>query len=306
MNIRNGFAHKSIDWVDVSSEKIEEVSSLHETYGISNEVVAYSLDKNEKAHVEYDELSNTFLLIYNVPYQQKIDNHYETGPMTFLIKDNHLITISNDKTEYIAEKMRRFLDHNPGFSLYRFLFCSLFLISDTFFPLVEEVSEKTKLVNHKLREKTTNKNILELSDLEIGLVYLLMASKQNVVLLEQLKAHSVFRMLTEVEKEQLDDAMIEARQLVEMAQISSQILQQLSGTYNNILNNNLNDIIRTLTVLSILLTIPTIVAGFFGMNMPLPLESNNLGWIFSILISFILCFGLGFIIRKLLHRNNKK
>lgn len=86
-----------------------------------------------------------------------------------------------------------------------------------------------------------------------------------------------------------------------MTQLSSQILQQLSGTYNNILNNNLNDTMKILTVLSILLTVPTIITGFFGMNMPLPLEHNALGWIIAIFISAILWFGLSAILRKILN-----
>ncbi|MEG7763409.1 CorA family divalent cation transporter, partial [Listeria monocytogenes] len=76
------------------------------------------------------------------------------------------------------------------------------------------------------------------SDLETGIVYFVSASKQNAALLEQMKAHMIYRELNEVEKEQFEDALIEARQLVEMTGLSSQILQQLSGTYNNILNNN--------------------------------------------------------------------
>ncbi|EAD4143381.1 magnesium transporter CorA family protein, partial [Listeria monocytogenes] len=118
--------------------------------------------------------------------------------------------------------------------------------------------------------------------------------------LEQMKAHLIYRELNEVEKEQFEDALIEARQLVEMTGLSSQILQQLSGTYNNILNNNLNDTMKILTALSILLTVPTIITGFFGMNMPLPLEHNTFGWIVTIFISVILWFGLSFILRKLM------
>lgn len=104
-------------------------------------------------------------------------------------------------------------------------------------------SERQRL-NLKLREKTTNKNLLQLSDLEIGLVYLVTGTKQNVVLLEQIKALAIYRKLSEKEKEELDDALIEARQAVEMTNLASQILDQLSGTYNNLLNNNLNDTMK--------------------------------------------------------------
>jgi Mg2+ and Co2+ transporter CorA len=153
-------------------------------------------------------------------------------------------------------------------------------------------------VNHKLKEKTSKQNLLLLSDLEIGIVYLVAASKQNTVLLEQIRSHAVYKSLSPSEKEQLEDVVIEARQLVEMTTLSAQILQQLSGTYNNVLNNSLNETMRILTVLSVLLTIPTIITGFFGMNMPLPLENNTSGWLITIAMSTIIWFVLSWILRK--------
>ena len=119
------------------------------------------------------------------------------------------------------------------------------------------------------------------------MVYFITASKQNTVLLEQLRTLLVFRSLTEVEREQLEDALIEARQLVEMTQLTSTILHQLSGTYNNVLNNNLNDTMKLLTIVSILLTIPDIITSFFGMNMPLPFEQDAMGWVYILLISAV-------------------
>ncbi|EUJ37108.1 magnesium transporter CorA family protein [Brochothrix campestris FSL F6-1037] len=121
-------------------------------------------------------------------------------------------------------------------------------------------------------------------------------------MLEQIKTHAIYKELDDVEIEELGDVLIEAKQLVEMTQLSVQILQQLSGTYNNILNNNLNDTMRILTVLSVLLTIPTVITGFFGMNMPLPLENNAFGWLITIIISVLVWLSLSFILRKMMNR----
>ncbi|WP_036097822.1 magnesium transporter CorA family protein [Listeria floridensis] len=291
------FNDAKYDWLNINSDNLEELETLYQEYEISDEVLTYALDRNERAHLEYDEATQTFFLIYHVPDLEKIDNHYETIPMTFIIKDNHLITVSSDKTDYVVERMKKFLDNKPDATLFEFLFSSLFLIAKAFFPLVEDVDYERKLVSSKLKVKTTKKNLLALSDLETGIVYLVSASKQNVVLLEQIKAHSFYRGFSESEKEQLDDAIIEAKQLVEMTVLASQILQQLTGSYNNVLNNNLNDTMKILTVLSLLLTLPTIVTGFFGMNMPLPLEHNPAGWVISIFISLGLWFVLAFILR---------
>lgn len=267
---------------------------------MDEEILAYSLDINERARVEYDDLSDTFILIFNVPKLEKIDNHYETTPITFLIRNSQLVTISNSKNVYVVDLMTRYLESHRSNSLFQFLFSTLFLIADSYFPLVEEMNSERNRTNDKLKEKTTKQNLLGLSDLETGLVYFVSASKQNAILLEQVKTLSIYRQLDQIEKEQLEDAIIEAKQLVEMTQLATQILQQLSATYNNVLNNNLNDTMKILTTLSILLTVPTIVTGFFGMNMPLPLEHNVTGWLITIAISICGWLGLSFVLSKIM------
>ncbi|EUJ48461.1 magnesium transporter CorA family protein [Paenilisteria rocourtiae] len=296
------FHNGEYDWININIDNPSELKKFYDAYNIDDEIVAYSLDRNERARLEYEAETNTFALFFNVPNNEKIDDHYETVPMTFLIKGSQFITVTNGKNQYIADKMKRFLDKNDGKTIFEFLFSSLFLITDTYFPFVEEMDADRKMINDKLKEKTTKQNLLSLSDLETGIVYFVSASKQNLVLLEQVKTHIIYRTLNASEKEQFEDAVIEAKQLVEMTKLSSQILQQLSGTYNNILNNNLNDTIKILTVLSILLTIPTIITGFFGMNMPLPLEHNSLGWVTTILISVVVWFVLAYVLRRLLRR----
>ncbi|MBC2377980.1 magnesium transporter CorA family protein [Listeria welshimeri] len=300
MSIQTVFGNEKYNWVNIDTDKTTKLEEIYATYKIDEEVIAYSIDRNERAHFEYDQKTNTFVVVFNVPDQRKIDNHYETIPMVFIIKDTQLLTISNKNNQYIVKKMNRYLEENTEVTIFQFLFSSLYLVMDSFFPYVEKMDVDRKTINDKLKIKTTKKNLLSLSDLETGIVYFLSASKQNAALLEQMKTHLIYRELNEVEKEQFEDALIEARQLVEMTELSSQILQQLSGTYNNILNNNLNDTMKILTALSILLTVPTIITGFFGMNMPLPLEHNAFGWMVAIFISVLLWFGLSFVLRKLM------
>jgi len=275
-------------WLNVPRDDVMGIKNLKEEYGISDEMLTYSLDKNERARVEYDTLDDILLLVTNVPHQQKIENHYETSPVAFILKENGLFTFTTQNTEYVIRLIRSILDRDSEINVYSLLFRTLFLISDSFFPLIEEVNSERQRLNQKLREKTTNRNLLALSDLEVGLVYLVTGTKQNVVLLEQIKALAIYRKLTEKEKEQLDDALIEAKQAVEMTNLASQILDQLSGTYNNLLNNDLNDTMKFLTVWSLILTVPTIVTGFFGMNLQLPFTHSVFGWGIALFISLIL------------------
>lgn len=272
-------------WVKVDSSDSQSISELKQQYQLTDEMLVYALDKNERARAEYDEQEGALLLVFNIPHQQKIENHYKSSPMTFILKKDHLFTFFSPNTAYIVPIMERLLKQYPEQTPLQFLLQSLFLISGTFFPLAEELNDERGQLNKKLRERTTNKNLLALSDLEIGLVYLVTATKQNAILLEQIKALNVYRQMTDSDKEQLDDVLIEAKQAAEMIKLSSQVVDQLSGTYNNLLNNNLNDTMKFLTVWSLLLTVPTIVTGFFGMNVPLPFSDSVFGWGIAMLIS---------------------
>ena len=134
------------------------------------------------------------------------------------------------------------------------------------------------------------------------MVYLTAAAKQNRMLLEHIQGHALYRSFNEIEREQFDDAMIEARQLVYMTESNCQVLQQLSSSYNNILNNNLNDNLTTLTILEALLAVLAVVTGFFGMNVPLPFTDDPNAWLYISIASFVLWIILSRILRWIAHK----
>lgn len=275
-------------WITLNSDQLAESSDLYQQYGIDEETVSYALDKNERAHTEYNWETDTLTVIFNVLNPMKDDNHYETIPMTFIAKKDRLITLYNGENAYIIDRMNRYIQHTPNVTIYQFLFVSLFLISEAYFPFIERMDRSKELINQKLREKTTKTHLLALSDIETGTLYLVSAANQNTILLEQLKSQTIYKQFNDIEREQLEDTIIEARQLSSMTQLNAQILQQLSGTYNNILNNNLNDNMTTLTIISILLAILAVITGFFGMNVPLPMTNNKNAWLIIIGFSFFL------------------
>ena len=274
-------------WLNIDVDTFASRPDLLSQYDLDEEIVEYALDRNERARTEYDRERNTFIIIYNVPNPIKQDYHYETVPMTFIVQPNRLITISNEANAYLIPEFSRYLDANFGVSVFTFLFTSLYTVSEQYFPLVEKINQERDQLNQVLRQKTTKQNLFALSDLATGVVYFVSATKQNVVLLEQLRTQFMSRLLDEAAREELEDSLIEAKQLVEMTQLTSTILHQLSGTYNNVLNNNLNDTMKLLTIVSILLTIPDIITSFFGMNMPLPFEQDAMGWVYILLISAV-------------------
>ncbi|AMB96572.1 magnesium transporter CorA family protein [Aerococcus urinae] len=272
-------------WINLPVDDLDDLLDIGNTYGISEEMLAYASDKNERARLEYDDDTDTLLIIFNIANKKKVNYHYETLPMTFIIRNNVLLTFAHEDNDYVIQLMKHYIHRHSDEGLYKFLFSSLFLIVKEYFPLVEEMDRERNLLTKELRSRTTRKNLFNLSDLETGIAYFRTGARQNEILLEQFRSPSLFKRLDGIDIEELDDAVIEAKQLVEMTELSWQILDRLSDTYNNVLNNNLNETMRILTVLSILLTVPTIVTGFYGMNMDLPFVQSRFSWVFALIIS---------------------
>ncbi|WP_250307527.1 magnesium transporter CorA family protein [Streptococcus sp. Marseille-Q3533] len=286
-------------WINLDIEKIKNLEDLSEIYGLDKETIEYALDKNERAHMDYNRENGTVTFIYNVLDLEKDKDYYEAIPMTFIVENKRMITISNHKNAYVIDQMLAYLDSHESLSIYKFLFASLEIISNAYYPIIEKMDKSKDEVNSLLRQRTTKKNLFALSDLETGMVYLTAAAKQNRLLLEHIQSHALYRKFNDVEREQFDDAMIEAHQLVSMTDLISQVLQQLSSSYNNILNNNLNDSLTILTIISVLLAVLAVITGFFGMNVPLPFTEEPNAWIYILMASLILWAALSQWLKKI-------
>ena len=286
-------------WIDLDVDKIKNMEDLSDIYGLDKETIEYALDRNERAHMDYNRETETVTFIYNVLDLEKDKEYYEAIPMTFIVERQRMITISNHKNAYVIDQMSAYLDSHESLSIYKFLFSGLEIISNAYYPVIEEMDKSKDEISALLRQTTTKKNLFALSDLETGMVYLTAAAKQNRLLLEHIQGHALYRRFNEVEREQFDDAMIEAHQLVSMTDLISQVLQQLSASYNNILNNNLNDSLSILTIISVLLAVLAVITGFFGMNVPLPFTEEPNAWIYILMTSLILWVALSQWLKKI-------
>ena len=286
-------------WIDLDVDKIKNMEDLSDIYGLDKETIEYALDRNERAHMDYHRETGTVTFIYNVLDLEKDKEYYEAIPMTFIVERQRMITISNHKNAYVIDQMSAYLDSHESLSIYKFLFAGLEIISNAYYPVIEEMDKSKDEISALLRQTTTKKNLFALSDLETGMVYLTAAAKQNRLLLEHIQGHALYRRFNDVEREQFDDAMIEAHQLVSMTDLISQVLQQLSASYNNILNNNLNDSLSILTIISVLLAVLAVITGFFGMNVPLPFTEEPNAWIYILMTSLILWVALSQWLKKI-------
>ena len=290
-------------WRPVTRDDASGLTQLQIDFGITDEMLGYARDDYEQPHMEYDAESDTFLLIYNVPSDKPYTDGYLSEPMAFLVTDDRLITVGshdvNNTNAAIAKTVARFGSE----SVYSLLWQCLLAITDNFVTLVKQQDATRRQIATRLREHTTKKDLLKIAELALSADFLVRATIQNAAVLKQIHASTRVPGITGTQGEQLEDVIIEADQIAEMMNLSSHTLDHLTDSYNTVLNNNLNDIMRFMTVWSILLTVPTIVSGFFGMNVPLPFAHEPLGWIITIIIAAILWIALGLLLNRYIRKN---
>ena len=166
-------------WIDLDVDKIKNMEDLSDIYGLDKETIEYALDRNERAHMDYNRETETATFIYNVLDLEKDKEYYEAIPMTFIVERQRMITISNHKNAYVIDQMSAYLDSHESLSIYKFLFAGLEIISNAYYPVIEEMDKSKDEISALLRQTTTKKNLFALSDLETGMVYLTAAAKQN-------------------------------------------------------------------------------------------------------------------------------
>lgn len=286
MQMYLGEEGKKYYWRVVDVSNIVDVETLETKFDLTEEMAEYVLDSNERARVEYD--GKNLLVVIHVPAFTQNNGHYETRSIKFFVNSESVFMFVTYDTNYIVPQIEKYIKAEEASSPMMLLFLSLFVISDSFMPILDKLNEERLHLNRRLRMNTNNQGIWDLSDLEVGLIYLGAATRQNVVAIRQMRITSAIKKCNEAEKEELEDAYIEAKQASDMADMSASIVEQMSGMYNNLINIKLNETMRIMTIWSLLMTIPTVISGFFGMNVDLPFAKMEGGWILISVITAVL------------------
>ena len=290
MQLYLGEEGKKYYWRVVDVSNIADVETLETKFDLTEEMAEYVLDSNERARVEYD--GKNLLVVIHVPAFTQNNGHYETRSIKFFVDSESIFMFVTYDTNYIVPLIEKYIQSEEASSPMMLLFLSLFVISDSFLPVLDKLNEERLHLNRRLRMNTNDKGIWDLSDLEVGLIYLGAATRQNVVAIRQMRITSAIKKCNEAEKEELEDAYIEAKQASDMAEMATSIVEQMSGMYNNLINIKLNETMRIMTIWSLLMTIPTVISGFFGMNVDLPLAKVEGGWIIITVITAVLLWAM--------------
>lgn len=279
-------------WFQVHDMTPEEREWLTKDQLIPNELLSYAVDPYESARMEYDEAADLTLMIFDVVTPTSPRATTEPVGLLFSNDQQRLYTFTREETDYVdsylsgTEVSRRPLpDHATPLDV---ILNGTELLSSKFMSAILEINRRRTPIQSEIRKtKQTQKTIDQLMDLQTDLIYLLNSLHTDRDLLRSYKArHNI--QLTDHQSERIDDVTVELQQAIDTGELSQLVANRVSDAFVNLANSNLNWTMKLLTVSSIVLTVPNIVSGFFGQNVDLPFMHTHMGWIVTLIITFIM------------------
>mgnify|MGYP002510267775 CR=1 FL=1 len=282
-------------WVDIVEPTAEERLWLQQELEIVPEFVRSAFDDEETAHVDFDEDTGQVLVIVDCPFvedeSEVVDRsivQYDTHPLSFVFvpERDYFVTLSLRRNETVSDFAHgRYRDVYTGRRT-RFLLQMLLRIAQRYLVCLRSINRQIREYERTLRRTMRNSELMKMLGLEKSLVYFSTSLKGLESTATKLANGRVLD-LYEEDHELLDDVKIEIRQATEMCTIYTNILNGITDTFSSVISNNLNITMRTLTIITLIMAIPTIVFSFYGMNVEgLPLI---MWWWFPVLLATVLC-----------------
>lgn len=281
-------------WVTVVSPTPEERNWLSTQLGVVPEFAAASLDDEEHPHVDYDEDERQTLIIVDCPFiedrAETMDSsitQYDTHPLSIVLlpKRKIFVTVSLRYNDVIQQVMKRRVRGDRDERHPKLLLDMLMKIARTYLAALRDIDRQYKANERVLRAHLRNKEVIKMLGLEKSLVYFSTSLRSFEAVLTKLSTGRLLR-FSDDEEELLEDVKVEVRQATEMCDISQKILNESMDAFSSIISNNMNYTITRLTVITLVLAVPTIIFSFYGMNtQSLP---GDFTWVIPLVIAFVL------------------
>lgn len=279
-------------WVNVLPPlKQEEFTELSESLEIPIDFLKDSLDIDERSRYEIDD--NVKLIVIKTPTENnsfnESDAYYITIPICIILTHNQIVTVNSFENEAIKKFLNSFQNRHPDKK--NMMVLKIFeKVTANFQEYLKEINQRRNLLEQKLYDANRNEELLQLMRIQKSLVYFITALRSNELLMMKLLRTNILQ-LTEDEKDFLDDLVVETSQALETANTYTNILSSSLDAFASIISNNQNEVLKRLTTLTILLSVPVLIASIYGMNVPIPYKDTPYAfWAPVILALAILAF----------------
>ena len=276
-------------WINMTNPNEKEIKSVCDNLKIQEDFIRYSLDNEEKARIDYEEDDDTVFFIMDVPVKETEQDRevYSTMPIGIIVvRDDYIITVALKELDLIKDFTKGKV---KGFSTYkksRFILQLMYKNASTFLGYLKQINKETEIAENSLKESMKNDDLLKLLDLEKSLVYITTSLRANEAVMERtIKIKNI--KLYEEDEDILEDAIIENKQAIEMSKIYRNVLDSSMDAYSSIISNNLNEVMKLLTSITIIISIPTLIASLWGMNVPVPFQTMEHGFLILCVLGFL-------------------
>ena len=250
-------------WIDLTNPTREEINRVVERTDIDQDFITKMLDADELPRIETD--SKATLIVIDTPLITE-EKEYITHPLGIIItKSNYIITVSTRKIDILDDFKRNIVNDFRTAKKTRFVIQILIRTINKYLRILKTINKGIDEKEEVLKKSTKNEDLIDLLAIEKTLVYFITSLRENKAVLDRLKRGNVID-LYEGDYDLLDDAVVEMNQAIDMATIYRDILSSITDTYATIVSNNLNDVMKFLAGMTIVLSIPTIISSFLGMN----------------------------------------
>ena len=277
-------------WVHLHNPTREEIDGLNARFHLDPTYLQAALDEEESARIERD--GDQTLIIVDIPYIDSEENGvaYTTIPMGIIMVDDVIITVSTREstiiTDFTEERIRGFWT----FKRTRFLLQILQRTASRYLTYLEQIDKASLFVQKRLEKDMRNQELLQMMKLEKSLVFFSTSLKGNEMVMERMMRMEMLRKYPD-DSDLLEDVIIENKQAMEMCSIYRNIISSTMDAFASIISNNLHIVMKILTSLTVVLSIPTLFASLWGMNVGVPFQNHPLG--FWIVIALCVIASLG-------------
>ena len=274
----------------------DEVQYLLDSLKIPPELMRSALDDEESSHVDSED--NTTLIIIDVPVVERVSKFvtYSTMPIGIMITDNNVITVAIHENTILSEFSEGVVKNVRTDYKTHFVLHIMLKMATKYLQYLKQIDKVSNRIERQLRRSAKNKELHQLLDIEKSLVYFSSSLKADELTLEKIMRGRFIKLYDE-DQDLLEDVLIEIKQAVDMAAIHLNILTNTMDVFASIISNNLNIVMKIQASLTLLVSVPTVISGFYGMNIIGGLPFDRFWW-FPMALSAVLMLIMYMILKK--------
>ncbi|MBO6108560.1 MAG: magnesium transporter CorA family protein [Eubacterium sp.] len=282
-------------WVALTHPTSEELEEIERVTEIDIDDLKAPLDMEERSRLETE--NDYTMVLVDIPFHNDED-HYETIPLGIYLTKKLIVTICLVDPSILKAFSKKRVKDFYTFKRTRFLFQILYRNATSYLRYLRIIDRKSDQIEEKLERSQKNSELLELMGLEKSLVYFTTSLRSNEVVLEKMLRTDKIKKYPD-DEDLLEDVIIENKQAIEMANIYTGILNGVMGTFASVISNNQNGVMKVLAVATIVLSIPTIISSYYGMNFDfIPFAHEPLGFVIAIGLSLLISGAIAFVLYK--------